>query len=194
MRQLLIAAVGAAAALALGSCDPRELVVTDNSALERITIEVSNDNPKWDYGEERLFTIVPTPNTAIVSEYGLSFSDPDIVEMIPGELPNVFKVTAVGEGKLTITAKAVGHGEVPGQSGTDWKVEKTGQVAFTLQDNRVKPKRPVVTMQLAPTTDIEKKTYMAEEAPTVIADKQDLLLTVSSDSERESLPEGPCLA
>lgn len=184
MRQLLIAAVGAAAALALGSCDPRELVVTDNSALERITIEVSNDNPKWDYGEERLFTIVPTPNTAIVSEYGLSFSDPDIVEMIPGELPNIFKVTAVGEGKLTITAKAVGHGEVPGQSGTDWKVEKTEQVAFTLQDNRVKPKRPVVTMQLAPTTDIEKKTYMAEEAPTVIADKQDLLLTVSSDSER----------
>lgn len=184
MRQLLIAAVGAAAALALASCDPRELVVTDNSALERITIEVSNDNPKWDYGEERLFTIVPTPNTAIVSEYGLSFSDPDIVEMIPGELPNQFKVTAAGEGKLTITARAVGHGEVPGQSGNDWKVEKTEQVAFTLQDNRVKPKRPVVTMQLAPTTDIEKKTYMAEEEPAVIADKQNLLLTVSSDSER----------
>ena len=119
-----------------------------------------------------------------MSEYGLSFSDPDIVEMTPGELPNIFKVTAISEGKLTITAKAVGHGEVPGQSGTDWRVEKTEQVAFTLQDNRVKPKRPVVTMQLAPTTDIEKKTYMAEEAPTVIADKPDLLLTVSSDSER----------
>lgn len=184
MRQLLIAAAGAAAALALASCDPRELVVTDNSALESITIEVNNDNPKWDYGEERVFTIVPTPNTAIVSEYGLSFSDQEIVEMTPGELPNIFKVTATGEGKLTVTAKAVGHGEVPGQSGTDWRVEITEQVAFTLQDNRVKPKRPVVTMQLAPTTDIEKKTYMAEEAPTVIADKPDLLVTVSSDSER----------
>jgi len=184
MRQLLIAAAGAAAALDLASCDPRELVVTDNSALESITIEVNNDNPKWDYGEERVFTIVPTPNTAIVSEYGLSFSDQEIVEMTPGELPNIFKVTATGEGKLTVTAKAVGHGEVPGQSGTDWRVEITEQVAFTLQDNRVKPKRPVVTMQLAPTTDIEKKTYMAEEAPTVIADKPDLLVTVSSDSER----------
>ena len=75
MRQLLIAAVGAAAALVLGSCDPRELVVTDNSALERITIEVSNDNPKWDYGEERLFTIVPTPNTAIVSEYNDTYDE-----------------------------------------------------------------------------------------------------------------------
>ena len=179
-----MAAATAAAALALTSCDPRELVVTDNSALEKIAIEVSNDNPKWDYGEERIFTIVPTPNTAIVSEYGLSFSDSDIVETTPGELPNIFKVTAIGEGKLTVTAKAVGHGEVPGQSGTDWRVEKTEQVAFILQDNRVKPKRPVVTMQLAPTTDIEKKTYMAEEEPTVIADKQDLLLTVSSDSER----------
>ena len=184
MRQLFIAAAGAAAALALASCDPKELIVTDTSALESITIEVSNDNPKWDYGEERLFTIVPTPNTAIVSEYGLSCSDPDIVEMKPGELPNQFKVTAAGEGKLTITARAVGHGAVPGQSGTEWKVEKTDQVGFTLQDNRVKPKRPVVTMQLAPTTDIENKTYMAEDAPTVIADNQDLLLTAGSDSER----------
>jgi hypothetical protein len=128
MRQLLIAAAGAAAALALASCDPRELVVQDNSALERITIEVSNDSPKWDYGEQRLFTIVPTPNTAIISEYGLSFSDPDLVEMVPGDLPNQFKVTAIGEGKLTITARAVGHGEVPGQSGTDWRVEKTDQI------------------------------------------------------------------
>ena len=43
-----MAAATAAAALALASCDPKELIVTDNSALERITIEVSNDNPKWD--------------------------------------------------------------------------------------------------------------------------------------------------
>ena len=184
MRQLFIAVASATAALALASCDPRELVVKDNSALESIAIEVSNDNPKWDYGEERLFTIVPTPNTAIVSEYGLSFSDPDLVEMRQGELPNQFKLTAVGEGKLTITALAVGHGEVPGQSGSDWRVEKTEQVGFTLQDNRVKPTRPVVTLQAAPTTDIESKKYFAEDTPSVLNDKQDLLLTVSSDNEK----------
>ena len=184
MRQLLIAAAGAAAALALASCDPRELVVQDNSALERITIEVNNDSPNWDYGEQRLFTIVPTPNTAIISEYGLSFSDPDLVEMVPGDLPNQFKVTAIGEGKLTITARAVGHGEVPGQSGTDWRVEKTDQIGFTLQDNRVKPTRPVVTLQAAPTTDINAKKFFAEDAPSVIDDRQDLLLTATSDSER----------
>ena len=184
MRQLIIAAATAAAALALASCDPRELVVKDTSALERITIEVSNDNPKWDYGEERLFTIVPTPNTAIVSEYGLSFSDPDLVEMRQGELPNQFRLTAVGEGKLTITALAVGHGEVPGQSGSDWRVEKTEQVGFTLQDSRVKPTRPVVTLQAAPATDIEAKKYLAEDTPAVISDKPDLLLIVSSDSDR----------
>ena len=73
MRQLFIAAASAAAALALASCDPTELIVKDNSALERITIQVSNDTPKWEYGEERLFTIVPTPNTATVSEYRLQF-------------------------------------------------------------------------------------------------------------------------
>ena len=115
MRQLLIAAAGAAAALALASCDPRELVVQDNSALERITIEVSNDSPKWDYGEQRLFTIVPTPNTAIISEYGLSFSDPDLVEMVPGDLPNQFKVfnyhlrfMGANDGEMTL-GSAVKH-------------------------------------------------------------------------------------
>ena len=137
MKQLFIAAAGAAAALALASCDPKELVVTDKSALERITTEVSNDNPKWDYGEERIFTIVPIPNTAIVSEYGLSFSDPDLVELRQGELPNQFRLTAIGEGKLTITARAVGHGEVPGQSGSDWRVEKTEYLYV-----RVRPDTP----------------------------------------------------
>lgn len=48
MRQLFIAAASAAAALALASCDPTELIVKDNSALERITIQVSNDTPKWE--------------------------------------------------------------------------------------------------------------------------------------------------
>ena len=184
MRQLFIAVAAATAALALASCDPRELVVKDNSALESITIEVSNDNPKWDYGEERLFTIVPTPNTAIVSEYGLSFSDPNLVEMRQGELPNQFRLTAVGEGKLTITALAVGHGEVPGQSGSDWQVEKTEQVGFTLQDNRVKPTRPVVTVNVAPGTDLNAKKVLAEDTAFVTADALDLVLTVSSDESR----------
>ena len=184
MRQLFIAVAAATAALALASCDPKELVVTDNSALKSITIEVSNDNPKWDYGEERLFTIVPTPNTAIVSEYGLSFSDPDLVEMRQGELPNQFKVTAVGEGKLTITALAVGHGEVPGQSGSDWRVEKTEHVGFTLQDNRVKPTRPVVTVNVAPGTDLNAKKVLAEDTAFVTADALDLVLTVTSDESR----------
>ena len=184
MRQLFIAVAAATAALALASCDPRELVVKDNSALESITIEVSNDNPKWDYGEERLFTIVPTPNTAIVSEYGLSFSNPNLVEMRQGELPNQFRLTAVGEGKLTITALAVGHGEVPGQSGSDWRVEKTEQVGFTLQDNRVKPTRPVVTVNVAPGTDLNAKKVLAEDTAFVTADALDLVLTVSSDESR----------
>lgn len=184
MRQLFIAVAAATAALALASCDPKELVVTDNSALKSITIEVSNDNPKWDYGEERLFTIVPTPNTAIVSEYGLSFSDPNLVEMRQGELPNQFRLTAVGEGKLTITALAVGHGEVPGQSGSDWRVEKTEQVGFTLQDNRIKPTRPVVTVNVAPGIDLNATKVLAEDTAFVTADALDLVLTVSSDESR----------
>ena len=166
MRQLFIAAASAAAALALASCDPTELIVKDNSALERITIQVSNDTPKWEYGEERLFTIVPTPNTATVSEYRLQFSNPDIITMKAGELPNQFKVTAAGEGKLIITASA------------------TGAIEFSLQDNRIKPQRPLVTLQMAPMTDINAKKELAEDTPATIDDDQELLLTVTSDSER----------
>ena len=179
-----MAAASAAAALALASCDPTELIVKDNSALERIAIQVDNDTQKWEYGEERLFTSVPTPNTAIVSEYSLKFSNPEIVTMVQGELPNQFKLTAAGEGKLIVTATAKGHGEIPGQQGTEWTIEKTESIDFVLQDNRVKPKRPVVTLQMAATTEIDKKKLLAEDEPAVISDSQDLVLTVSSDSER----------
>lgn len=178
-----MAATIVAAALALNSCDPTALIVKDNSALEKISIQVSNDTQKWEYGEERLFTIVPTPNTATVSEYKLQFSNPDIVSCKQGELPNMFKVTAAGEGKLIVSASATGHGEIPGQQG-DWIVEKTETAEFTLQDNRVKPKRPVVTLQMASNTDLNKKQELAEDTPATIADTQELLLTVSSDSER----------
>lgn len=183
MRQLLIAAASAAAALALNSCDPTELLVKDNSALERITIEVSNDTQKWEYGEERIFTIVPQPKTAVCTDFSLKFSNPEIVTVSQGEVPNRFLVTAAGEGKLIITASASGHGEIPGQQG-DWVVEKTETMDFLLQDSRVKPKRPLVTLQVASSTDISSKKEMAEDTPTTIADTQELLLTVSSDSER----------
>ena len=183
MRQLLIAAASAAAALALNSCDPTELLVKDNSALERITIQVSNDTQKWEYGEERIFTIVPQPKTAVCTDFSLKFSNPEIVTVSQGEVPNRFLVTAAGEGKLIITASASGHGEIPGQQG-DWVVEKTETMDFLLQDSRVKPKRPVVTLQMASSTDISSKKEMAEDTPTTIADTQELLLTVSSDSER----------
>ena len=183
MRQLFIAAVLAAVAGALASCDPTELLVKDNSALERITIEVSNDTPKWEYGEERIFTIVPYPNTATCTDFSLKFSNPDIVTCRQGDVPNQFAVTAAGEGKLIITASASGHGEIPGQQG-DWLVERTETIEFNLQDNRVKPKRPIVTLQMAPSTDITSKKELAEDTPATIADSQELLLTVSSDSER----------
>lgn len=183
MRQLLIAAAGAAAALALISCDPTELLVKDNSALERITIEVSNDNPKWEYGEERTFTIVPYPNTATCTDFSLKFSNPEIVTCRQGEVPNRFLVTAAGEGKIIITASASGHGEIPGQQG-DWVVEKTETMEFTIQDTRVKPQRPLVTLMMAVNTDISQKKELAEDTPATIADSQELLLTVSSDSER----------
>ena len=156
MRQLFIAAASAAAALALSSCDPTELLVKDNSALEKITIQVSNDTQKWEYGEERIFTIVPYPSTATCTDFSLKFSNPEIVSCKQGEVPNRFVVTAAGEGKLIITASASGHGEIPGQQG-DWVVEKTETVEFTLQDSRVKPKRPVVTLQMATNTDLNKK-------------------------------------
>lgn len=178
-----MAATIVAAALALNSCDPVELLVKDNSALERITLEVSNDNQKWEYGEERIFTIVPYPNTATCTDFSLRFSNPDIVTVKQGEIPNRFLVTAAGAGKLVITASATGHGEMPGQQG-DWVIEKTETVEFTLQDNRVKPKRPVVLLQMALNTDLNKKQELAEDTPTTIADSQELVLTVSSDSER----------
>ena len=182
MRQPLIAAVTAAAALALASCDPRPLEVTDNSALERITLEVDNDTPKWEFGETRIFSIIPTPATATIDSYDIRVSNPEIVEIAQGVLPNQFKLTAIGEGKLIVTAVAIGHGTEFGNANA--KIEKTATSDFNLVDNRVKPTRPVVTLQMAPTTDIKAKKILAEDAPSVIADKQVLVLSVSSDAER----------
>lgn len=182
MRQPLIAAVTAAAALALASCDPRPLEVTDNSALERITLEVDNDTPKWEFGETRIFSIIPTPATATIDSYDIRVSNPEIVEIAQGVLPNQFKLTAIGEGKLIVTAVAIGHGTEFGNANA--KIEKTATSDFNLVDNRVKPIRPVVTLQMAPTTDINAKKILAEDAPSVIADKQVLVLSVSSDAER----------
>ena len=176
-------AVWAAVAGALVSCDPMELVVKDNSALERITVEVSNDTSKWEFGEERIFTIVPVPKTAICTEFILRFSNPEIVVMKAGERPNQFRVTANGEGKLIVTAVAIGHGEIAGQAGND-VVEYTDVMEFTLVDSRVKPQRPVVTLQMAVSTDMGNKKELAEDTPSVLADKDDMVLTVSSDSER----------
>ena len=182
MKQLLIATVTAAAALALASCDPRPLEVTDNSALERITLEVDNDTPKWEFGETRIFSIIPTPATATIDSYDIRVSNPEIVEIAQGVLPNQFKLTAIGEGKLIVTAVAIGHGTEFGNANA--KIEKTATSDFNLVDNRVKPTRPVVTLQMAPTTDINAKKILAEDAPSVIADKQVLVLSVSSDAER----------
>lgn len=182
MKQLLIAAVTAAAALALASCDPRPLEVTDNSALERITLEVDNDTPKWEFGETRIFSIIPTPATATIDSYDIRVSNPEIVGIAQGVLPNQFKLTAIGEGKLIVTAVAIGHGTEFGNANA--KIEKTATSDFNLVDNRVKPTRPVVTLQMAPTTDINAKKILAEDAPSVIADKQVLVLSVSSDAER----------
>ena len=182
MRQPLIAAVTAAAALALASCDPRPLEVTDNSALERITLEVDNDTPKWEFGETRIFSIIPTPATATIDSYDIRVSNSEIVGIAQGVLPNQFKLTAIGEGKLIVTAVAIGHGTEFGNANA--KTEKTATSDFNLVDNRVKPTRPVVTLQMAPTTDINAKKILAEDAPSVIADKQVLVLSVSSDAER----------
>ena len=182
MKQLLIAAVTAAAALALASCDPRPLEVTDNSALERITLEVDNDTPKWEFGETRIFSIIPTPATATIDSYDIRVSNPEIVGIAQGVLPNQFKLTAIGEGKLIVTAVAIGHGTEFGNANA--KIEKTATSDFNLVDNRVKPTRPVVTLQMAPTTNINAKKILAEDTPSVIADKQVLVLSVSSDAER----------
>ena len=183
MRQLFIAVAMATAALALASCDPRPLEVTDNSALKSITLTVNNDTPKWEFGEERIFTIKVTPATAICERFELKASNTDIITIRDGELPNQFKATAEGEGKIVLTALAVGHGEIAGQAGND-VVECTDVMEFTLVDSRVKPQRPVVTLQMAVSTDMGNKKELAEDTPTVLADKDDMVLTVTSDSER----------
>lgn len=183
MRQLFIAVAMATAAVALSSCDPRILEVTDNSALKSITLTVNNDTPKWEFGEERIFTIKVTPATAICERFELKASNADIISIRDGELPNQFKATAEGEGKIVLTALAVGHGEIAGQAGND-VVECTDVMEFTLVDSRVKPQRPVVTLQMAVSTDMGNKKELAEDTPSVLADKDDMVLTVKSDSER----------
>ena len=183
MRQLFIAVAMATAAVALSSCDPRVLEVTDNSALKSITLTVNNDTPKWEFGEERIFTIKVTPVTAICERFELKASNADNISIRDGELPNQFKATAEGEGKIVLTALAVGHGEIAGQAGND-VVECTDIMEFTLVDSRVKPQRPIVTLQMAPSTDIASKKGLAEDTPSVVADSEELLLTASSDSER----------
>ena len=183
MRQLFIAVATATAALALASCDPRPLEVTDNSALKSITLTVNNDTPKWEFGEERIFTIKVSPATAICERFELKASNADIITIRDGELPNQFKATAGGEGKVILTALAVGHGEIAGQAGND-VVECTDVMEFTLVDSRVKPQRPVVTLQMAVSTDMGNKKELAEDTPSVLADKDDMVLTVTSDSER----------
>ena len=173
----------ATAAVALASCDPRPLEVTDNSALKSITLTVNNDTPKWEFGEERIFTIKVSPATAICERFELKASNADIITIRDGELPNQFKATAGGEGKVILTALAVGHGEIAGQAGND-VVECTDVMEFTLVDSRVKPQRPVVTLQMAVSTDMGNKKELAEDTPSVLADKDDMVLTVTSDSER----------
>ncbi len=173
----------ATAALALASCDPRPLEVTDNSALKSITLTVNNDTPKWEFGEERIFTIKVSPATAICERFELKASNADIITIRDGELPNQFKATAGGEGKVFLTALAVGHGEIAGQAGND-VVECTDVMEFTLVDSRVKPQRPIVTLQMAVSTDMGNKKELAEDTPSVLADKDNMVLTVTSDSER----------
>lgn len=173
----------ATAALTLASCDPRPLEVTDNSALKSITLTVNNDTPKWEFGEERIFTIKVSPATAICERFELKASNADIITIRDGELPNQFKATAGGEGKVILTALAVGHGEIASQAGND-VVECTDVMEFTLVDSRVKPQRPVVTLQMAVSTDMGNKKELAEDTPSVLADKDDMVLTVTSDSER----------
>lgn len=173
----------ATAALALASCDPRPLEVTDNSALKSITLTVNNDTPKWEFGEERIFTIKVSPATAICERFELKASNADIITIRDGELPNQFKATAGGEGKVILTALAVGHGEIAGQAGND-VVECTDVMEFTLVDSRVRPQRPVVTLQMAVSTDMGNKKELAEDTPSVLADKDNMVLTVTSDSER----------
>ena len=184
MKQLLIAAVTAAAALALASCDPRPLDVIDNSALKSITLQANNDSPKWEFGEERIFTIKVNPGTAICERFALTVSNPEIVVIRDGELPNQFKVTANGEGKLIVTGIAVGHGEIAGQAGNDGVVECSDFLEFTLEDHRVKPTRPVVSATVAPGTDLNAKKTLAEDVAFITDARLELVLNVSSDENR----------
>ena len=177
MRQLFIAVAAATAALALASCDPRELVVTDNSALKSITLQVNNDSPKWEFGEERIFTIKVIPATAICNRFELTVSNPEIVVIRDGELPNQFKVTANGEGKITVTGIAVGHDE-------NGIAECSAFEEFTLVDNRVKPTRPVVEATVAPGSDLNAKKVLAEDVSFVTYAGLELVLNVSSDESR----------
>ena len=177
MRQLFIAVAAATAALALASCDPRELVVTDNSALKSITLQVNNDNPKWEFGEERIFTIKVTPATAICDRFELTVSNPEIVVIRDGELPNQFKVTANGEGKIIVTGIAVGHDE-------NGVAECTATEEYTLEDHRVKPTRPVVEATVAPGSDLNAKKVLAEDVSFVTDTGLELVLNVGSDESR----------
>ena len=178
MRQLFIAVAIATAALALASCDPRPLVVTDNSALKSITLAVNNDTPKWEFGEERIFTIKVNPGTAICDRFSLTVSNPEIVEIRDGELPNQFKVTANGEGKIVITGIAVGHDD-------DKQVlECSDYMEFMLEDHRVKPTRPVVDATVAPGADLNAKKVLAEDVAFVTDAGLELVLNVSSDESR----------
>ena len=94
-----------------------------------------------------------------------------------GELPNQFKVTADGEGKVVLTATAMGH------DGDDVK-ECSDVMEFTLVDNRVKPTRPVLTVNVAPGTDLNAKKVLSEDTAFVTDDGLDLVLTVSCDEAR----------
>ena len=178
MRQLFIAVAAATAALALASCDPQELVVTDNSALKSITLTVNNDSPKWEFGEERIFTIKVTPATAICDRFELTVSNPEIVVIRDGELPNQFKVTADGEGKIIVTGIAVGHDDAGAVR------ECSDFMEFTLEDHRVKPTRPVVEATVAPGSDMNAKKVLAEDVSFVTATGLELVLNVSSDENR----------
>lgn len=178
MKQLFIAVAIATATLALASCDPRPLVVTDNSALKSITLAVNNDTPKWEFGEERIFTIKVNPSTAICDRFSLTVSNPEIAEIRGGELPNQFKVTANGEGKIIITGIAVGHDD-------DKQVlECSDYLEFMLEDHRVKPTRPVVDATVAPGADLNAKKVLAEDVAFVTDAGLELVLNVSSDESR----------
>lgn len=178
MRKVFMAAVLAAVAGALASCDPMELVVTDNSVLKSITLQANNDSPKWEFGEERIFTIKVNPETAICERFDLKASNADIVIIRSGELPNQFKVTADGEGKVILTGIAVGHDD-------DRQVLECSDILeFTLEDHRVKPTRPVVSATVAPGIDLNAKKALAEDVAFVTDAGLEMVLNVSSDENR----------